>query len=335
MAKALRRLSHEVSFVSLRDGPLRAAFISANAKEDVRPDEVFDLYVANTILSVPTALRLSPSLERVVAWIHESVRGPEMAELSARELLLHELKYAAFPSRFQMREFRPFMRTTRFFLLRNCVEQVALPEPSGEKPYFVAVGCWSENKNQVAIVELMQRCGILGNVAFIGAGRPEYLRNSGHRFVGQVPNDESREIIARSRGLLSASLSETQNRSAIEAARSGRPVMLSDIPGHRELRTLIRDINLFDPSDPESFRSALFRLEKQLGDDSVRYRLQGHAVKYFGEETFTRELKRLIDLVTRGITNGYGWNVLRKVSKSVERIKGMVVDMRKPMAPRS
>jgi glycosyltransferase involved in cell wall biosynthesis len=215
------------------------------------------------------------------------------------------------------------------------VEQVALPEPSGEKPYFVAVGCWSENKNQVAIVELMQRCGILGNVAFIGAGRPEYLRNSGHRFVGQVPNDESREIIARSRGLLSASLSETQNRSAIEAARSGRPVMLSDIPGHRELRTLIRDINLFDPSDPESFRSALFRLEKQLGDDSVRYRLQGHAVKYFGEETFTRELKRLIDLVTRGITNGYGWNVLRKVSKSVERIKGMVVDMRKPMAPRS
>jgi len=316
MAKTLKKMGHKVSFLALGEGPMRAAFARADMREARWPYGHFDLYFANTVLSVSTALKLSPSPDRVIAWIHECWRFLEIAQLSAEQLRLPELKYVAFPTNTQMGEFRIVMPDAHFFLLRNCVKKFPFDEANNGAPYLVVVGYWEENKNQTLIVDLMNRLEIKANLVFVGAERPPHISDPNYKFLGHVPNEKSREIISQSSGLLSASLSEVQGLSAIEALLCRRPVLLNDVPGHRELQSLIPNIRLFDLSDPDSFASGLAGLDKQMANESLRDDLQSCTAKYFNEEIFMQSLENLIAEVVPAASKRAPWPFARVSSKS-------------------
>jgi len=101
-------------------------------------------------------------------------------------------------------------------------------------------------------------------------------------------------LIAESRGLISPSLSEAQPLAAIEAAMAARPVLLSDIAAHRELKQAMPDVILFDPSRVESFVGGFEAFEKQSTDGVVRSRLQADALRNFGPEGFAENVRQVL-----------------------------------------
>jgi len=95
--------------------------------------------------------------------------------------------------------------------------------------------------------------------------------------------------------VVSCSISETQNLVAIEAMLFGVPVMLSDIPAHRELKLLIPDILLFDPDNNESFKTIFGLFLSQWNDEALRNRLKNDAFGAFGIEEFDRNVLGLLN----------------------------------------
>ena len=93
--------------------------------------------------------------------------------------------------------------------------------------------------------------------------------------------------------------SETQNFAAIEALLARRPVLLSDIPAHRELKRLVPDLLLFDAGDFASFEKGTSALAEQWIDHDLRARLQANARQFFGRQVFDARVTQWLESATR------------------------------------
>jgi glycosyltransferase involved in cell wall biosynthesis len=303
LAHSLCELGDDVTMASLRGGPLANDFASLPiASYDPRADTDFDLYVANTVVTVPVALTLSGRADRVLAWIHETGDFFEVARIPPREYRLHELRYAAFPSRFQIDEFAEWLPDARTFQLRNCV---SMPEfdPAGADPdYYVCSGKWEPRKNQFRLFELLNSLQREPRLVFIGADRPVQLQASRHDFTGAVSPARSKQLTAQSRGLISTSLLEAQPLAVIEALLARRPVLLSDIPAHRELKEAMPDVILFALNSVKSFVRGFHELEAQWSDAALRDRLREGALQCFGSVAFTANVDRLLGIIGAPLT---------------------------------
>lgn len=291
--RSLLRQGHEVFLDYLRSGDLAEAFWRAGILKfngwTQRPRD-FDLVVANTVVSVPAALRFARDPGKVLAWIHESQYFFDVLRRKPAYYGLDRLRHAAFPSAFQRDEFQPHMPDTNRFILRNCVEP-AYEAPCDEVPdipYFVCAGAWEERKSQHRLVALLRQGGIREAIHFVGADRPADVLEPYFIFTGKVPPPAARQRISRSVGVISASRAETQNLVAIEAMCSGLPVLLSNIPAHRELQGLIPQVQLFDPEHLHSFRAGLNVMRRHGEDPNARRELQRGAATFFGRDAFDR-----------------------------------------------
>ena len=139
LAGALQEIGHEVHLAALAAGPLGNEFMSRGVRPMPSPKQAFDLYVANTVVSVPAALSLAPSPESVLAWIHETGFFFGLLRASPRDFSLDRLRFAAFPARFQMDEFAHWMPAAVRMQLRNCVRMPPL-EPWSVLPDHDAGG---------------------------------------------------------------------------------------------------------------------------------------------------------------------------------------------------
>jgi glycosyltransferase involved in cell wall biosynthesis/ribosomal protein S18 acetylase RimI-like enzyme len=96
--------------------------------------------------------------------------------------------------------------------------------------------------------------------------------------------DDVRDLLAAMDVFVLASWREGMPRSAIEAAAMGRPLVLTDIRGCREVARHEREALLVPPRDPEALAAAILRL---AGDAALRRRLaaaaRARAVERFGE----------------------------------------------------
>jgi glycosyltransferase involved in cell wall biosynthesis len=298
LARSLCELGHDVTLASLRGGPLANDFASLPiASYDPRAGTDFDLYVANTVVAVPVALTVSGRADRVLAWIHETGHFFEVAQITPREYRLHELHYAAFPSRFQIDEFAQWLPDTRTFQLGNCVSMPEFDSVDADPDYYVCSGKWEPRKNQVRLVELLDGLQHEPRLMFIGADKPRQFQASRHDFTGAIAPDLSKQLTAQSRGLISASVLEAQPLSVIEALLARRPALLSDIPAHRELKEAIPDVILFALNSVESFVRGFHELEAQWRDTALRDRLRAGARQCFGSEAFTANVERLLGMI--------------------------------------
>lgn len=298
LARVLRQLGHDVALASLSPGPLADEF----SAHEVRPlrsrEEQFDLYVANTVLTVPAALSLARSPDRVLAWIHETKYFFRILRADPGDFSLSELRFAAFPARFQIEEFAEWMPAAVRVQLRNCVRMPVIVPSATSEHYYVCPGRWEARKNQARLLELTRALPVEPTIWFVGAERPPGVPPSIHRFPGTVSPAESKRIIALSMGLVSPSLAEAQPLTVIEATMAGRPVLLSDIPAHRELQEAMTDVVLFDASRAESFAAGFRRLEELAADAAVTGRLQAEALRHFGPTSFADSVRTILDCLT-------------------------------------
>jgi glycosyltransferase involved in cell wall biosynthesis/ribosomal protein S18 acetylase RimI-like enzyme len=96
--------------------------------------------------------------------------------------------------------------------------------------------------------------------------------------------DDVRDLLAAMDVFVLASWREGMPRSAIEAAAMGRPLVLTDIRGCREVARHDREALLVPPRDPQAVAAAILRL---AGDPALRQRLaaaaRGRALERFSE----------------------------------------------------
>ena len=73
LAETLVYQGHSISLGTFKTGPMGDEFKKLGAQQ-FHPSlaKNYDLYFANTFLTVPVALNMAPNSDRVVAWIHES-----------------------------------------------------------------------------------------------------------------------------------------------------------------------------------------------------------------------------------------------------------------------
>lgn len=306
LAGNLLDLGHEVRLAALGPGPLGNEFLSRGVRPLQSRTQTFDLYVANTVVAVPAALAMAPSPDSVLAWIHETGYFFRILRANPGAFSLARLKFAAFPARFQMDEFAQWMPATERMQLRNCVRMPASDPSAPPANHYVCSGRWEARKNQARLVELARALPDAPSIWFIGAEQPPGIAPGAHRFLGTLAPGDSKRTIAESRGLISPSLSEAQPLAAIEAAMAARPVLLSDIPAHRELKQAVPDIILFDPRRVESFVDGFRALEAQSADRSVRSRLQADALRTFGPQGFAENVRQVLARLSPGVAGSPG-----------------------------
>jgi glycosyltransferase involved in cell wall biosynthesis/ribosomal protein S18 acetylase RimI-like enzyme len=108
--------------------------------------------------------------------------------------------------------------------------------------------------------------------------------------------DDVRDLLAAMDVFVLASWREGMPRSAIEAAAMGRPLVLTDIRGCREVARHGREALLVPPRDPEALAAAVLRL---AGDPALRRRLAAAAR--------TRALERFSEAaVAQRVVDHYG-----------------------------
>jgi len=294
MAKALRKLGHKVYLVSLAEGPLANSFLEIGVipfSESIP----FDICIANTVLSVPLAIHLNPDAKKIFAWIHEANYFFDIMGITPNALSIDKLKYVGFPSKFQIDEFAKFIPNGSLMQFKNWVET-----PFGFSQdairYYVVSGSWETRKNQIKLIELLRFFNISDKILFLGASRPEIAFENNLIFLGNVDPLESKKIIANSSGLISCSLSETQNLAAIEAMLSGVPVLLSSIAVHQELKECMPEVLLFDLHTPTSFHDGFKMLPTVRADVSLSLKLKKNALDNFGEAQFLKSINSLISL---------------------------------------
>lgn len=299
LAKSLLRLKHSVSISSLQTGPLLTEFSKSGVKQFDSSKNIsddYDLIIANTVLSVPPSLNFRKSSKNVLAWIHESEYFFQILKRSPKSFRLDELEYAVFPSKFQINEFSQWMPKTIKAQLKNCVQ---IPEDVlvsvDANPYIVCSGEWEKRKSQIKLVHLLKNIDNPPEIYFVGASNPGIPLCGKFTFTGVLSPLQAKSKIATSQGVVSCSISETQNLVAIEAMLLGVPVMLSDIPAHRELKLQVPDVLLFDPDNNESFKAAFNLLLSHRTDEALRNRLKNDAMRAFGVEEFDKNVLGLLN----------------------------------------
>jgi glycosyltransferase involved in cell wall biosynthesis/ribosomal protein S18 acetylase RimI-like enzyme len=129
---------------------------------------------------------------------------------------------------------------------------------------FLAVGTPDLDKADAVTEAELERAG--GDVCFAGW------------------RDDVPDLLAAVDVFVLASWREGMPRSAIEAAAMGKPLVLTDIRGCREVARHEREALLVPPRDPEALAAAVLRL---AGDPALRERLgaaaRRRAVERFGE----------------------------------------------------
>lgn len=109
-------------------------------------------------------------------------------------------------------------------------------------------------------------------------------------FYERVSDGELIKLYNQAKALISASLKEGFNLPPLEALACGTPVILSDIPIHREI---YGDIGIFfDLNNDESFLNALNQVEKINYEDFEKKRLE--FIKRFSWQKTAEEIYKII-----------------------------------------
>ena len=179
--------------------------------------------------------------------------------------------------------------------------------PPGDPFVLCAAGGISPHKNVEALVEAMALVRRPTRLVVAGALDDEAYASSldgVHRLVedrglhgrvlfpGFVPDELLAALYRQAALVVNPSLAEGFGLTAVEAAACSAPVVLSDIPAHRE--TLGAAAAFFDPRDPRRLAALLDEL---LADDAARRRLGAACLEAVSGLTWQMAGARLRELV--------------------------------------
>ena len=162
-------------------------------------------------------------------------------------------------------------------------QRLGLPK---ERTIFVCAATFSQGKNQSFLADIFEKQGanaplllLLGDGSMWPKLQATYQNAQNVRMPGRVNN--VRDYLHAADYYVSASRSEGMPLSVLEALAAGLPVLLSDIPPHREIAALAQPGGeLFQRDDGASFAKAMERL---MGRDR---RLASRCAREAGEKHF-------------------------------------------------
>lgn len=157
-------------------------------------------------------------------------------------------------------------------VIHNAVE-AEFPSRTREPFVFAAGRWWDDGKNGRVLDEAAARIGWPVRMAGPLDGPGGASLSLRHAVaLGELGNGAVRDAVSRAGIFVSPSLYEPFGLAALEAARSGAPMVLADIPTYRELWN---GAALFaDPTDPRSFADAI---ESLIGKAGLRRALGSRA----------------------------------------------------------
>lgn len=209
----------------------------------------------------------------VVVTIHDLI--PEswpsvttLAQLADRKSALERARVVICVSQTTMNklaEHYPFA-AERAVVARLGVPDLPTPSttPTGEAPYLVHVGKRGAYKDFATVIKALRHVPAEVRLVAVGGGdaspkEENLLQSTGLqsrvRFETQVTDQRLAEVLAGSRGLISASREEGFGLPPLEAIAAGKPVILSDIPVYRELYA--KWATFFPVGDPEGLAQAI------------------------------------------------------------------------------
>ena len=249
LATILQEAGHQVSISAMNpmDGPMRTEFLQRGVVE-VHPIEVseVDLVIVNTLPAAPAVIALAAQV-RTIWWIHESEVGLELLFKTPEWLPAFDLAHRiVFPSQ-RMRDhaYRSFHYKRRPENVLVIANGMRMDKPVAEveaksRPWRIAcVGTVHTVKRQG---DLVQAIDLLGrdDIELVMAGIHVTLQEPGetiaaadpgrYRLLGQRPHEETLGWMASADIVAQPSQGESHSLALGEAARLGKPMVLSDLP---------------------------------------------------------------------------------------------------------
>ena len=167
------------------------------------------------------------------------------------------------------------------------------PSVRRKQPYaYAAARWWDEGKN----AEVLDRAAGLCRLPLYAAGAMagpdgQRVRFKQARHLGQIEKGPLLDLAGSAGMFISPSLYEPFGLAALEAARLGAALVLSDIPTYREIWD---GAALFaDPHEPAAFADALDRL---AADDALSGSLAGAAAARARQFSVEAQATRMLDL---------------------------------------
>lgn len=305
------------------DGSLRGFFRALRAAVDAGGYDAIHAHSPHTGLLVPVALvawrrfrRFRPSL---LYTVHDSfydykLRNQAMMvfALAAFERIVF-CSHAAYES--VPRIWKRVVRN-RWTVIQNGadfdrVDRVLAASPPPDRGRFtvLSVGRLEKVKDPVTLVEAFGRGTELDDhLVFVGAGahrsaviaRAAELGLEGRvSFTGLIPRDDVFRRCAGADVFVSTSYGEGLPVAAMEAMASGCPVILSDIPPHRELIDGVDFIPLIRPGDVDGFAREIRRFRHMPAGERLELGRRGrqHVTTRFAlpimHESYEAEYRRL------------------------------------------
>ncbi len=321
LATHLQAQGHDLHLlpVNVTDGPIKPRYaelgipvvLSATLAE-------FDLAIANTICAAPTLIKIAPRLP-VIWFLHET-------EIALNLLLKNNGWIAAFrmaaaivyQTPFQHDVFRSFtyqLDPAKFHVVPNGVDidpdtfardRIA---PRGSKLRVVQVGSVEGRKRPGDLIMAVARsrldleCILCGKVFGLDKPVQAIVAREPERFrlLGETEPAETLAWMESADMYCLASASESQPISVFEAALLARPLLLSDLPGYRDVFTHGRNCLMFPPGHVDMLSILLTMyagsegLRKEMGQAAQR------TARRFGNALFLDRFDGVIRTVMAGV----------------------------------
>lgn len=227
------------------------------------PDDVFDVLHAfhseplldgllphwkrnRTPLIVSPVLPIGPGRERRLLWLSARAPGPISTARMRRRVLARADAIVAL-TEFERAVLRDVFAApvSRISVIGNGVEpvEIVVDLPSAwqlpDRPYMLMVGNVSRRKRQADVLRVSGQHPVVVVGGLLDENGPEFGRlvaASGSRWLGSVGDPaQVRALQARAGALVLLSDAEALSLSVLESLSAGTPVIVSDLPSHREL----------------------------------------------------------------------------------------------------
>lgn len=317
LAKAMRKLGHNVQLASLARGPLEASFQKEGAIVDNEVKGRYDFIIGNTLLSAEILPRFRSFSPRIAAWIHESPTfGQYNPRLSFNRIPDSSIDILMGVAKFQVNAIKKVANCPKVIRFDNTIE---IPEAINLSCYsdkqletdssnptethkIVLIGHNDRRKGFDRLVALkdLPKLENPTQILLIGKGHENLVTRLSdinlHNLTLTAPGLLTRQEVFThlSNATLFASLSQDEVKplTFLESLSVGVPIVASNIPAHAEMAEEFDGILV--SKDPVSELVSIINGVKAIPD---RPDTTPESLGRYSWDAFLQRTEMLLDLI--------------------------------------
>ncbi len=288
---------------------IESQFYLLNIIKKINPDIIFNPFHYGVILKKVNQVTIIYDLIHIT--IFRARKSSYFYHRFILRKLLNNCRFILTPSHATKNDLMNFFKINEekikvlYLGIEEKFQNLNLPKEN----FFLIVNPTFPYKNVDYIIKIWRKFNIEEKLIIVGYTTKcikyrNYLKNLVKKlnlqdkvsFLGRVSDEELIELYNKARGLISASLKEGFNLTPLEALACGTPVILSDIPVHKEI---YGEIGIFfDLNNEESFINALAQVKKLNNGDFEKRRTE--FLRKFSWQKTAEEIYKIIKECIRG-----------------------------------